>query len=191
MGTPSSSLARNLIANRSARVVSNANHGDLHWQERGVSCCTSSLTFSPPPLAPLDEAFEVAPAVPRAQEPFGAKQPNGQKPGGCYSLVYPQNIIPERKRPQRAQHWARQNHAMADHEKTVENYFFWRRVVYAQRLRSSDQKLIQHLARPQLNRQPAWLLAAARPSLLGIIRIAIFGKNLWMWTAVSSFLAEF
>src|SRR6185312_13137985 len=55
-------------------------------------------------------------------------------------------------------------------------------VVQAQR--SLDQKMIQLLARPQLSRQPAWLLAAARPSLFGIIRIAIFGKNLWIWMAL-------
>jgi|SRR5689334_7811473 hypothetical protein len=44
-------------------------------------------------------------------------------------------------------------------------------------LRSSYQKLIQLLARPELSRQPAWLLATARPSLLCIVWIAVFGKD--------------
>jgi hypothetical protein len=76
-------------------VVSNANHGDLlAWKQKGVSCCASSLTFSLPLLAPSYEAVEFVLAVQGVRQPFGAKQPNGQKSGRSYSLAYPQNTMP-------------------------------------------------------------------------------------------------
>jgi len=82
------SYCSELLTDCSARAVSNANHAYLLacWV---VSCGASSETFSLPPLAPSDAAAEVALAVPQAREPFDAKQPDGQKPGRCYSLAYP------------------------------------------------------------------------------------------------------
>src|SRR5262249_12892375 len=62
-------------------------------------------------------------------------------------------------------------------------------VVQAPRLRSSNQKLIQILARPKLSCQPARLLATTRPSLLGIDRVAIFGKHFRI-SALSLVFAE-
>src|SRR5262249_53311510 len=48
--------------------------------------------------------------------------------------------------------------------------------------RSPNQKLVQFLAGAQLSRQPARLFATTGPSFLGIVRIAIFGKNPRIWT---------
>src|SRR6516164_4248688 len=52
-------------------------------------------------------------------------------------------------------------------------------------LLAADQKVVHLLARSKLRRQPAGLLAAARPSLGRIFRIPVFGKDLLVRTALA------
>src|SRR6516164_2664656 len=56
--------------------------------------------------------------------------------------------------------------------------------VFAPRLRA-DQKVVHLLARSKLRRQPAGLFTATRPSLSRIFRIPVFGKDLWVRTALA------